>query len=328
MGCLTMDGSSYRVPTRLQGLSGSMTALVTPFKNGRIDEEAFVFLCRRQIDRGTAALVPCGTTGESSTLTRGEQLRVIELAVRTAVGQVPVLAGAGSNCTRTAIDLVQEAERLGADAVLSVVPYYNRPTQDGIYQHFRAIQCSTKLPVLLYDVPSRSGVGLTTDTIERLASLPNVVGLKDASGDLGRTQTLRRSLGPGFLLLCGDDARVADYLALNGDGCISVASNVAPALCAALHRAWAANDRGHFQQLRNLLDILNEALFVETNPIPVKWALARLGLISDEIRLPLTPLAQNCQPIVQHALNAIISAEAEEAALIAASRRGQQVAAT
>jgi 4-hydroxy-tetrahydrodipicolinate synthase len=305
-----------------------MTALVTPFKDDRLDEAAFVFLCQRQIERGTAALIPCGTTGEASTLTHAEQLRVIELAVKTADGRVPIIAGAGANCTRTAIDLAQEAERLGADAILSVVPYYNRPTQEGLYQHFKMIQSATDLPVLLYDVPSRTGTSLAIDTIERLSDLPNVIGLKDASGDIQRAKTLRRLLGDDFLLLCGDDGRISDFLALGSQGCISVTSNIAPALCASLHRAWAANDLACFQRLHDLLDILNRALFVESNPIPVKWALGRLGLMRDELRLPLTPLAQKSQPLVVSALDAIIDAEATEAASYAAvSRAARQVVA-
>jgi 4-hydroxy-tetrahydrodipicolinate synthase len=302
-----------------------MTALVTPFNNGRIDETAFIALCRRQINRGTAALVPCGTTGEASTLTHDEQLRVIALAVDAAEGRVPVIAGAGSNCTSTAVALVDQAERLGVDAVLSVVPYYNRPMQEGLYQHFSAIQANTNLPVLLYDVPARAGTALALDTIRRLAELPNIVGIKDATGDLLRAKELRRLVRADFLLLCGDDARVADFLALGSEGCISVTANVAPAACAALHRAWAANDLGRFQHLRGLLDTLTAALFIETNPISVKWALSRLGLIQDSLRLPLTSLDTRHQPLVMTALNAISATEAQEAAKLAQQPRAKMV---
>ncbi len=327
MGGMT-DRAIPGLPGRcLAGLRGSMTALVTPFKKGRIDEDAFVFLCQRQIERGTAALVPCGTTGEVSTLSRAEQLRLIELAVKVAAGRVPVIAGAGSNCTATAVDLVQEAARLGADAVLSVVPYYNRPSQEGIYQHFKAVQSCSDLPVLVYDVPARSGIRLTTDTIERLADLPNIVGLKDASGDMERAKAIRRLLRDDFLLLCGDDCRVGEYLALGSAGCISVTGNVAPALCATLHGVWEANEFSLFQHLRGLIDTLSEAMCVETNPIPVKWALARLGLAGDELRLPLTPLAQSRHAAVLHALDAIVDAEAAKAGEMAAARSGRQNAA-
>ena len=313
MGCLMNTVLPRRAGHRLDGLHGSITALATPFRSGRVDEEAFAFLCHRQIERGTAALVPCGTTGEASTLGHHEQLRVIQLAVTAAAGRVPVIAGAGSNCTQTAVQLVREAERLGADAVLSVVPYYNRPSQDGLYQHFKAIQGASGLPVVLYDVPSRTGAGLALETIERLADLPNVVGLKDASGDVERARTLRRRLPGDFLLLCGDDARVAEYLALGAQGCISVVCNVAPALCAALHRAWRADERLLFHERLLLVGLLSDALFVESNPIPVKWALARLGLMSGDLRLPLTPLSRHHEPTVSQALDVVVDIEAAEA---------------
>jgi len=309
----------------LRGLRGSMTALVSPFKDGRLDEKAFVQLCERQIACGTAALVPCGTTGEASTLNHGEQTRLIQLAVETSRGRVPVIAGAGSNCTATAMTLVRQAEQLGANAVLCVVPYYNRPTQEGLFRHFQAIQGHTGLPVLLYDVPSRTGTGLAFETILRLADLPNIAGLKDASGDLGRTATLRQRLGPDFLLLSGNDGEAAAALALGSQGCISVSSNVAPALCAALHRCWAENDFGRFQFLRDLLDVLAKAMFVESNPIPVKAALARLGLIEEELRLPLTPLSQCFEAGLRQALETVMAHEAAEA--MQASRRFISVAA-
>jgi len=308
-------------PHSLTGLRGSMTALVSPFRDGRLDENAFVFLCERQIDRGAAALVPCGTTGEASTLDRSEQMRLIQLAVEAARGRVPVIAGAGSNCTSTTIDLVHQAEQLGADAVLCVVPYYNRPTQEGLFRHFQAVQAKTGLPVMLYDVPSRSGAGLAVETILRLAELPRIVGLKDASGDVPRTADLRRQLGSDFLLLSGNDGETAAALALGSDGCISVAANVAPALCAALHRAWADNDFGRFQYLRDLLDTLSAAMFVESNPIPVKWALARLGLMEDELRLPLTPLSPCHEATVRHALDSVLPHETEAAARGSVERR-------
>ncbi|WP_241911724.1 4-hydroxy-tetrahydrodipicolinate synthase [Telmatospirillum siberiense] len=299
---------------RLPGARGSMAALVTPFKNGYIDERSFRFLCERQIERGTAALVVCGTTGEVSTLDRREQTLLIRLAVDTAGGRVPVIAGAGSNCTDTAVDLVYQAEWLGADGVLCVVPYYNRPTQDGLYRHFLTLQSKTDLPLLLYDVPSRTGAGLSLETILRLAELPNIVGLKDASGDPGRTAILRRHLGPDFLLLSGDDSSAAAALELGGDGCISVSANVAPALNAALYRAWAEGDMERFLKLRDLLAPLAGALFVESNPIPVKWALAQMGLLRDELRLPLTTLSSDCEPVLRAALDEVIFHEAEEAA--------------
>ena len=339
MGCLTgamgdarpealPDAQAVERPRhRLSGLRGSVTALVSPFKNDQLDEDAFVLLCERQIDRGTAALLPCGTTGEAPSLRGDEQSRLIALAVAIAKGRVPVIAGAGSNCTRTAVDLVREAERLGADGVLSVTPYYNRPTQDGLFQHFKAIAACSSLPVILYDVPFRTGVGLSLETVERLAALPNIVGLKDATGDMGRAKRLRRVLGGGFLLFCGDDAKTPDYLALGDDGCISVIANVAPALCAALHRAWNGNDFHRFQYLRDLLGALSEAMFVESNPIPVKWALNRMGLIEDGLRLPMTPLAEIHRGPVQHALEAVALAELKEVEALYGHRARAEAAA-
>lgn len=298
---------------RLEGVRGSMTALVTPFKNGYIDERAFRFLCERQIERGTSALVVCGTTGEVSTLDRREQTLLVRLAVETAKGRVPVIAGAGSNCTAHAVDLAYQAEWLGADGLLCVVPYYNRPTQEGLYRHFLAVQSKTELPLLLYDVPARTGAGLSVETIVRLAELPNVVGLKDASGIGERTRSLRCRLGPDFLLLSGDDSTAAAALEQGGDGCISVLANVAPALSAAMHRAWSEGDVGRFRRLRDLLAPLAEALFVESNPIPVKWALVQLGLLQDELRLPLTSLSAQHEPALRAVLDSVISCEADVA---------------
>lgn len=295
---------------RLDGLTGSMVALVTPFKEGRIDEEAFLAACERQIRSGSSALVPCGTTGEAPTLTHAEQSRLIELAVRAARGRVRVIAGAGSNCTATTIDMVAEAERLGADAALCITPYYNRPSQEGLFRHFEAVQASTSLPIILYDVPKRTGVGLELDTILRLAKLPNIVGLKDASGDLARAGRLRHSVPREFLRLCGDDGLVPDFLALGCQGCISVIANVVPALCASLHAAWIAHDSERFRQIAQYLEALNEALFVESNPVPVKWVLARLGLMRGDLRLPLVPLNEcHCDRVLR-AVQAILPAEA------------------
>ncbi len=307
--------------SQLKGLRGSLTALVTPFRNGRIDQRAFAFLCERQIERGAAALVACGTTGEASTLDRREQTLVIRLAVEIAGGRVPVIAGVGSNCTASAIDLAYQAEWLGADAILCVVPYYNRPTEDGLFQDFRSVQGKTGLPVLLYDVPARTGTGLDLDTIMRLAELPNIAGIKDASGKIARTAVLRQRLGADFRLLSGDDATAAAALGQGSDGCISVSANVAPALNAALHRSWANGDMTRFQFVRDLLTPLAAALFVESNPIPVKWALSRLGLLQEELRLPLTPLSRHCEAALHRALDGILSAEADEAARIRSVRR-------
>ena len=295
---------------RLDGLRGSMVALVTPFKNGRIDEHAFVSLCERQIRCGSTALVPCGTTGEAPTLTHEEQARLVQLAVRTARGRVPVIAGAGSNCTATTMAMVAEAERLGADGVLCIVPYYNRPTQEGLYRHFETVQAATTLPIILYDVPKRTGTTLELETITRLAQLPNIVGLKDASGDLARAGRLRHLVDRDFLRLCGDDGLLGPFLALGSQGCISVVANVVPTLCAAMHDAWVNRDTVRFQDMVERLDALNTALFIETNPVPAKWVLARLGLIRGDLRLPLTPLSESHRDAVLRAVQSILPAEA------------------
>jgi 4-hydroxy-tetrahydrodipicolinate synthase len=299
--------------SRLDHLRGSMVALVTPFADGRIDEEAFVQFCERQIRAGSSALVPCGTTGEAPTLSHAEQIQIIGLAIRAAKGRVPVIAGAGSNCTATTIELVRHAQVLGADAALCITPYYNRPSQEGLFRHFEAVQASTNLPIILYDVPKRTGTMLELDTIVRLAQLPNIVVLKDASGDMARAGRLRYSVPPEFLRLCGDDDLAADHLALGSQGCISVTANVAPALCAAMHTAWATHDYRRVAQITHQLAALNAALFVESNPVPVKWALARLGLINGELRLPLTPLLECHEQQVQQALQGILPAEAQAA---------------
>ncbi|MFD2232684.1 4-hydroxy-tetrahydrodipicolinate synthase [Phaeospirillum tilakii] len=298
---------------RLDHLGGSMVALVTPFTDGRVDEEAFLQLCERQIRAGSSALVPCGTTGEAPTLSHAEQIQIIGLAVRAARGRVPVIAGAGSNCTATTIELVRHAEMLGADAALCITPYYNRPSQEGLFRHFEAVQASTTLPIILYDVPKRTGITLELETIVRLAQLPNIAGLKDASGDMAKAGRVRYSVPPEFLRLCGDDDLVADHLALGSQGCISVIANVVPALCAALHQAWAAHEYRRTAQLAHQLAELNTALFVESNPVPVKWALARLGQIKGELRLPLTSLQACHEQQVQRALQAILPAEAQAA---------------
>jgi 4-hydroxy-tetrahydrodipicolinate synthase len=295
---------------RLDHLRGSMVALVTPFRDGRIDEEAFVGLCERQIRAGSSALVPCGTTGEAPTLSHSEQIQLIGLAVRAAQGRVPVIAGAGSNCTATTIEMVRHAQLLGADAALCIAPYYNRPSQEGLFRHFEAVQSSTTLPIVLYDVPKRTGVALELDTIVRLAQLPNIVGLKDASGDMAKAGRLRYSVPSEFLRLCGDDDLVADHLALGSQGCISVTANIAPGLCAALHQAWAAHEYRRASQITHQLAELNAALFLESNPIPVKWALAHLGLIGGELRLPLTSLRECHEQQVQRAVQGILAAEA------------------
>jgi 4-hydroxy-tetrahydrodipicolinate synthase len=272
-------------------LCGYAPALPTPFgKDGGIDTAAFEKFCVRQISHDATALVVCGTTGEAPTLSPAEHVTLIQIAVGVARGQVPVIAGAGSNSTSHAIELTKDAEEAGADAILSVVPYYNKPIQRGLYEHFRAIAQSTELPIILYDVPSRSACGLADETVARLAEIPNIIGLKDATGDLTRPPRLRPLVGPNFRLLTGDDATALAFLAQGGDGCISVTSNIAPGLCRNMYLACRQGQIASAQRWAAPIAKLTAALFRETSPSPLKYALNLLGLMSPKVRLPLVEL--------------------------------------
>ena len=271
----------------LRRLEGYVSAVPTPFRDGVIDESAFAAFCEWQIRQGIAGLVVCGTTGEAPTLTPVEQARLIHRAATVAHHRVPVIAGAGSASTAHAIELAQAAEQAGADGLLVVTPYYVRPSQEGLYRHFAAVHDAVNLPILLYDVPARTGVTLGIETIACLARLPRVLGLKDATGDLARPARLRRVLGPDFRLFAGDDATALGFLAEGGNGCISVASNVAPKLCTQMFEAAARGDAAEAAMLASLLAKLNTALFTESNPVPVKLALELMGHMSAEVRLPL-----------------------------------------
>jgi len=271
----------------ITGLTGYASALPTPFRMGHVDIDAFAALCAWQIGVGISALVVCGTTGEAPALSAAEQRELIGQAVAVARGRVPVIAGAGSNVTGHAIDLARGAEAAGADALLVVVPYYNRPSQEGLYRHFRAVHDAVGIPVLLYDVPSRTGCALADDTVVRLAELPRIVGLKDATGELARPARLRARLGTGFRLLSGDDASALGFFARGGDGCISVVSNVAPRLCTDLYAAWATGAFAEAEALSLTIAGLSHALFLESNPVPVKHALSLMGMMAPAVRLPL-----------------------------------------
>lgn len=269
-------------------LTGYVTALPTPFKGGRIDQTAFTALCDWQLGHGISGLVVNGTTGEAPTLSLQEQRRLIQLALDVA-GQVPVIAGAGSSSTAHTIELAHQAEALGAAALLIVTPYYNKPSQEGLFQHFRAVHEATGLPILLYDVPSRTGCTLAVETVCRLAELPRILGLKDATGDLARPGELRRRLGPSFRLFSGDDATAFDFMRLGGDGCISVASNIVPTLCCGLHGAVSRGSIAEARVRARALAPLIASLFLEGNPVPVKYALSLMGRMGEEVRLPLCP---------------------------------------
>jgi|SRR5271169_6826230 len=273
-------------------LTGYAPALPTPFdEDDRIDGDAFERLCELQIKGGATALVVCGTTGEAPNLLPREHGTLIDIAVGAARGRVPVIAGAGSNATEHAIELTKDAEAHGADAILSVVPYYNRPTQEGLFAHFRAVAALTGLPVILYDVPSRTGCALADETIARLAEVAHIAGLKDGSGDMTRPIRLRPKVGTDFRLLSGDDTTALGFLANGGDGCISVTSNVAPGLCRNMYFAWKLAQSARALRLSRVIGQLTAALFLESNPAPLKYALSLLGLTTPHVRLPLVELS-------------------------------------
>jgi len=281
---------------------GSFTALITPFRNGRLDEEAFRRFVEWQISEGTHGLVPTGTTGESPTLDYDEHKRVIELTIETAKGRVPVIAGTGSNSTAEAIELTEHAAKVGADAVLVVTPYYNKPTQEGLYQHFKAINDAVDIPIVIYNIPGRSVVDMSVDTMARCFELKNVVGVKDATANLARASQQRLAMGPEFNLLSGEDATALGFMAHGGHGCISVVSNIAPRLCAEFQNACLAGDYKAALALQDRLMPLHDAMFCEANPGPVKYAASVLGLCEADVRLPLAPISQASQRIVEAAL--------------------------
>ncbi len=283
-------------------IHGSIPALITPFRNGIVDERAFQALVERQIAEGSHALVPCGTTGESATLSHDEHRRVVALCVEAAGGKVPVIAGAGSNSTEEAIGLARHAKEVGADAILSVSPYYNKPNQDGLYAHFKAINDAVDIPIFLYNIPGRSVVDISVETMGRLAKLKNIVGLKDAGGDLARVARQRRACGEDFIQLCGDDPVAVGYNALGGKGCISVTANVAPKLCSQLQEA---SLQGAFETAREIdykLAPLHKALFVEPSPGPAKYACSLLGLCADEVRLPILAPSDGAKAQIREAM--------------------------
>ena len=305
-------------PAAVATLGGYATAVPTPFRGDHIDENAFRAFCDWQIGEGITALVVNGTTGEAPALSLGEQRRLIRAAVETAAGRVPVIAGAGSNATAHAVGIAREAEAAGADGLLAVTPYYNRPPQAGLFLHFRALHDATALPILLYDVPSRTACTLADDTLLRLADLPRIVGLKDATGDLARAARLRTLLGQRFRLLSGDDATALGFLMAGGDGCISVVANVAPALAMRLYRASRRGALSEARALAQALAPLTAALFSESNPIPVKYALEVMGWMSAELRLPLCAASVMTRREVAAALGGLGLSPPPELAALAA----------
>jgi len=270
---------------------GSMVAIVTPFRNGKVDEKAFGDLIEFHIKNGTDAIVPCGTTGESATLSHEEHHRLVELTIKAVNRRVPVIAGAGSNSTGETLELTKFAKKLGADAVLLITPYYNKPTQEGLFQHFKLVAESVEIPVILYNVPGRTGVNMLPSTVARLREIKNIVGIKEATGDLKQISEVIRLCGRDFDLISGDDFTNFPILSIGGVGSISVTANVAPADCAAMFDAFFAGNMDEALRLHYKLEPLHSAMFIETSPIPVKTALALMGKVKEEFRLPLCPLA-------------------------------------
>jgi 4-hydroxy-tetrahydrodipicolinate synthase len=281
---------------------GSMTALVTPFRNGVVDEDAFRALVSWQIEEGTQGLVPVGTTGESPTLSHAEHHRVVELCVAEARGRVPVIAGAGSNNTAEAVDLARHAEAAGADAVLVVTPYYNKPTQEGMFLHFKAINDAVGVPIFIYNIPPRSVVDMSVDTMKRLFELKNIAGVKDATGNLARVSQQRHAMGAGFVQLSGEDMTALAFNAAGGQGCISVVSNVAPKLCAQLQAATLAGDYAAALAIQDRLVPLHEAIFREPGVAGAKFGLSLLGKVGDEVRMPLIPVGEATRATIRAAM--------------------------
>jgi 4-hydroxy-tetrahydrodipicolinate synthase len=283
-------------------LKGSMPALITPFKDGAVDLDTLKKLVDWHIDQGSHGLVPVGTTGESPTLTHDEHELVVETVVTAAAGRVPVIAGAGSNNTAEALRFVEHAKKVGADAALVVTPYYNKPTQAGLIAHFEALANSSDLPIVIYNIPGRSVVDMSPETMGTLAKLPNIIGVKDATGDLARVCEQRMTCGAGFLQISGEDATAHGFNAQGGVGCISVTANVAPALCAHMQEATLRGDYAAALELQDRLMPLHKAIFTEPGLVGAKYAMSELGLCSDEVRLPLVPLTDGTKKKVHDAL--------------------------
>jgi 4-hydroxy-tetrahydrodipicolinate synthase len=285
-------------------LKGSIPALVTPFTDdGEVDYDGFEKFVDWQVKQGSHGLVPVGTTGESPTLSHEEHQKVVELCVKTANGRVPVVAGAGSNNTREAISLIQHAEKVGADAALVVTPYYNKPSQAGLYAHFKALHDESNLPIVIYNIPGRSVVDMTTATMAELFELPRIIGLKDATGDLDRAASQRAAMGPDFIQLSGEDATALGFMAMGGHGCISVTANVAPKLCAEFQNACMAGDYKAALALQDRLLALHRCMFMEPSPAPAKFALSLLGVCKEHVRMPILPVTDTARAFIASTIN-------------------------
>tara|TARA_B110000438_G_scaffold303481_1_gene365169 strand:- start:2735 stop:3619 length:885 start_codon:yes stop_codon:yes gene_type:complete len=285
---------------------GSIVALITPFKNHKLDEDSYISLIHYHIKNGTSGIVPAGTTGESPTLNHDEHQRVIELCVKESKGKVPVIAGTGSNSTEEAILLTKYAEKVGSDAALVVTPYYNKPTQEGLYQHFKAINDNCSIPIIIYNIPPRSVVDMSVDTMARLFELKNIIGVKDATGDLNRVDQQKNKMGPDFVQLSGEDATALEFNMRGGVGCISVTANIAPRLCSEFQEASLSKNKsdllGKVKEINNKLMPLHNSLFIESSPSPVKYGASLLNLCSEEVRLPLVKTTDETKQIVKSAM--------------------------
>ena len=285
-----------------ESIKGSIPALITPMQGGKVDEAAFRKLVSWQIAEGSHGLVPCGTTGESPTLSHEEHMRVVEICVEEANGRVPVIAGAGSNSTAEAIMLSRHAKKVGADAVLSVTGYYNKPSQEGLYRHFAAVAAAVDIPILLYNIPGRAIVDISVETMARLSKIANIIGVKDATANLMRPTRERAACGKNWRMMSGEDGTALGYMAHGGHGCISVTANVAPRLCAEFQNACMNGDFQKALVLQDRLMPVHDAMFVEPSPAPVKYAGSLLGLCTDEVRLPLVPATDNARAVIRAAL--------------------------
>ena len=285
---------------------GSNVALITPFKNDRLDEESYIKLIHFQIDNGTSGLVPAGTTGESPTLSHEEHQKVIDLCIKESNGKIPVIAGTGSNSTAEAISLTKHAEKAGADGALIVTPYYNKPTQEGLYQHYKSINDQCGIPIIIYNIPGRSVIDMSVDTMARLYELKNIVGVKDATGNLDRVNQQLEKMGKDFIQLTGNDDNALEFNKRGGVGAISVTANVAPKLCSEFQKFSKLDDESSLKEAKKLdkkLQPLHHSLFVESNPSPVKYAAKLLGLCEDDVRLPLVKITDSTKEIVKKALH-------------------------
>ena len=284
---------------------GSNVALITPFKKNKLDEDAYIKLIHFQINNGTNGLIPAGTTGESPTLSHGEHQKVIELCIKESKGKNPVIAGTGSNSTEEAISLTTHAEKVGADAALIVTPYYNKPTQEGLYQHYKAINDKIGIPILIYNIPGRSVIDMSVDTMARLFELKNIVGVKDATGDLNRVDQQKKMMGKDFIQLTGNDDNALEFNRRGGAGAISVTANIAPKLCSDFQKSsQSSSDEGKLEAIRlnQILQPIHNSMFIESNPSPVKYAAKLLGLCGDDVRLPLVKLTESTKEAVKKAL--------------------------